>query len=399
MTTTTIDRPGFLKSRVGGLPRPFWVLFGGTFVNRLGTMVEPFIGIYLTQARGMSLAAAGLVMTMFGVGSLMSQPVAGWLADHFGRRVTLTGGMLATAVTMVVLGYTTSVQGIAAAMFVLGVVIDAYRPAAQALVADLVPPEDRPRAFGLLFWAINLGFSAAMVAGGWLAQSGFTVLFWIDAITCVIFGMLVWRAIPETRPVHEEETGSFRDVLHDRLMVAFVVISFGYAWVYLQAYTTLPLAVTGQGLPTSAYGIAMAVNGLLIVFVQPVTNAWVSRRDHSTVLAVGFAVVAAGFALTAVVSSTLGYALSVAVWTLGEILTAGVPGAIVAGLAPAHLRGRYSGLYGLAWSAAALLAPLAGTHLLSYGRSTLWLVVGGVGVLVALAQLAMGPAIRRRATR
>jgi predicted MFS family arabinose efflux permease len=225
------------------------------------------------------------------------------------------------------------------------------------------------------------------------------MLFWIDAITCVIFGVLVWRAIPETRPVHEERTGSFRDVLRDRLMVAFVVISFGYAWMYLQAFTTLPLALTGQGLPPSAYGVAMAVNGLLIVFVQPLTSRWLSRRDHSTVLAVGFAVVAAGFAVTALVSSTLGYALSVAVWTLGEIVTAGIPGAIVAGLAPAHLRGRYSGLYGVAWSAAALLAPLAGTHLLSHGRAVLWLVTGGVGVLVALAQLAVGPAIRRRAAR
>ncbi len=393
------DSPGFLRSRIGGLPRPFWVLFSGTFVNRLGMMVEPFIGIYLTQARGMSLAAAGLVMTMFGVGSLASQPVAGWAADHFGRRVTLTGGMLATAVTMIALGYTTSVPGIVAAMFVLGIVIDAYRPASQALVADLVPPEDRPKAFGLLFWAMNLGFSVAMVAGGWLARSGFTVLFWIDAITCVIFGVLVWRAIPETRPVHEEEAGSFLDVLRDRPMVAFVVISFGYAWVYLQAFTTLPLAVTGQGLPAGAYGVAMAVNGLLIVFVQPLANKWLSRWDRGTVLAAGFAVVAAGFALTALVSSTLGYALSVAVWTLGEIVTAGIPGAIVAGLAPAHLRGRYSGLYGFAWSAAALLAPLAGTHLLSYGRATLWLVTGGVGLLVALAQLAVGPAIRRRTVR
>jgi len=395
--TTVTGRPGFLQSATGGLPRPFWVLFAGTLVNRLGTMVEPFIGIYLTQARGMSLAAAGLVMTVFGVGSLLSQPFAGWLADHFGRRVTLSGSMIATAVTFIALGYTTSLQGITAAMLVLGLVVDAYRPASQALVADLVSPEDRPRAFGLLFWAVNLGFSIAMIAGGWLAQTGFTTLFWIDAVTCLIFGVLVWRAIPETRPDRSEDApGRFADVLRDRVMVTYVVISLTFTFVYLQAYTTLPLAMTGVGLPTSAYGMAMAVNGALIVVVQPLTNRWMSRRDPSAVLASGFAVVGVGLALTAVVSSTLGYAVTVAVWTLGEVITAGVAGSIVASLAPAHLRGRYSGLYGLAWSAGGMLAPLAGTRLLAVSPTLLWLVIGGLGLLAAVGQLALGPAIRRR---
>ncbi|KAB8181503.1 MFS transporter [Microbispora catharanthi] len=386
-----MSRTGFIQSKVGGLPRPFWVLFGGSFVNRLGTMVEPFIGIYLTQARGVSLATAGLVMTMFGVGSLLSQPVAGWLADRLGRRVTLTGGMVATAVTMIALGYTTSVPGLVVGMLVLGIVVDAYRPASQAIVADLVAPEDRPRAFGLLFWAINLGFSVAMVAGGWLARSGFTVLFWVDAVTCLIFGLLVWRAIPETRPVREDaQPGRFADVLRDRLMLAFVLGNLAYALVYLQAYSTLP---------TSAYGMAMAVNGLLIVVVQPLTNSWLARFDPSRVLAAGFALVGLGFALTSLVSSAAGHAAAVAVWTLGEVLTAGIPGAIVATLAPPHLRGRYSGLYGLAWSAGSLLAPLVGTRLLAAAPGLVWPLFGGLGLLAAAGQLLIGRAVRRRAAQ
>ncbi|MEU8270850.1 MFS transporter [Sphaerisporangium sp. NPDC049002] len=152
----------------------------------------------------------------------MSQIVAGRLSDHLGRRATLTGGMVATAVTMIALGYSTSLPAIIAAMTVLGMVVDAYRPASQALVADLIPPHDRPRAFGMLFWAINLGFAVAMVAGGWLAQSGFLWLFWIDAVTSLIFGFLVWRAVPETRPEKSHEAGGFREVLKDRLMVVYV---------------------------------------------------------------------------------------------------------------------------------------------------------------------------------
>ncbi|MBO3745654.1 MFS transporter [Streptosporangiaceae bacterium NEAU-GS5] len=397
MTSATVSRPGFLRAKVGGLPRAFWVLFSGTLVNRLGTMVEPFIGVYLTQARGMSIGAAGLVMTVFGVGSLASQPVAGWLADHFGRRVTLTGGMLATSVTMLFLGYSTSLPAIVAGMLILGVVVDAYRPASQALVADLVGPADRARAYGLLFWAINLGFAIAMVAGGWMAQSGFTVLFWVDAVTCAIFGLLVWRAVPETRPAKTAaESGGFREVLRDRVMVAFALANLVFSFVYLQAYTVLPLAVTGRGLPASAYGWAMAVNGLLIVVAQPLTTGWLARHDHTRVLAAGFAVVGIGFALTTFMTTTLGYAISVAVWTSGEVITAGMPGAIVAALAPAHLRGRYSGLYGLSWSAAALLAPLLGSRLLEVSEAVLWPVCGALGLLAAAGLLAIGPAIRRQ---
>ncbi|WTY93174.1 MFS transporter [Sphaerisporangium sp. NBC_01403] len=397
VTSVPTGKPSLLQSRIGGFPRAFWVLFGGTFVNRLGTMVEPFIGVYLTQARGMSLASAGLVMAVFGIGSLTSQIVAGWLADHLGRRATLAGGMVATAITMIALGYSTSLPAIVAAMAVLGMVVDAYRPASQALVADLIPAHDRPRAFGLLFWAINLGFAVAMIAGGWLAQSGFMWLFWIDAVTSLVFGVLVWRAVPETRPEKTHEAGGFREVLKDRLMVAYVVITLAYTFVYLQAYSTLPLAITGQGLPTTAYGLAIAVNGVLIVVVQPLVGHWLAKRDPSAMLALGMAVVGAGMALMAFVSTTAGYAATVAVWTLGEIFTAGMAGAVVATLAPAHLRGRYNGLFGFAWSAGGLLAPLIGTRLLAIGPGTLWLTVGALGLLGALGQMAIAPAVRRRA--
>ncbi|WP_248959513.1 MDR family MFS transporter [Sphaerisporangium perillae] len=397
MTSIIADKPSLLQTRIGGFPRAFWVLFGGTFVNRLGTMVEPFIGIYLTQARGLSLGTAGLVMAVFGIGSLVSQLVAGWLSDHVGRRATLTGGMIATAVTMIALGYSTSLPAIVAAMGVLGLVVDAYRPASQALVADLIPAHDRSRAFGLLFWAINLGFGVAMIAGGWLAQSGFLWLFWIDAVTSVIFGVLVWRAVPETRPERSREAGGFLDVLKDRLMVTYVLLTLLYTFVYLQAFTTLPLAVTGQGLPPSAYGLAMAVNGVLIVVVQPLVSHWLAKRDASATLALGMAVVAVGFAFTAFVSTTAGYAVTVAVWTLGEVITAGMAGTLVATLAPAHLRGRYSGLFGFAWSAGGLLAPLIGTRLLGLGQEALWFTVGALGLLAAIGQLAIAPAVRRRA--
>ncbi|WP_433541321.1 MDR family MFS transporter [Streptosporangium sandarakinum] len=449
MTSTTLagpgspsgspGSPGFLRSKLGGLPRPFWALWAGTLVNRVGMMVQPFIGVYLIESRGMSLAAAGTVMTVFGAGSLISQVPAGWLADRYGRRITLAGGMTATAAGMAALGASSSFPAIVASMFVLGLAIDAYRPASNALVADLVSPADRPRAYGLLFWALNLGFSVAMVAGGWLARAGYGWMFAVNALTSLAFGLLVWRAVPETLPRRAGRTGprggdgesqdggsqdggELRDegdrlqdggaspggrtgaprgglaaLLGDRLMIVYCLISLLYNMAYSQVFTTLPVAMSGSGFSTVDYGLVIAVNGVLIVVLQPLTGDWVGRRDPGTVFAAGLIVISAGFALTAFVSSIAGYAVGVVVWTLGEILTAGLPGAIVAILAPSHLRGRYAGMYGLAMSGGAMLAPLVGTRLLAAGPVTLWLTVGGVILVAAAGLLAIRPALRRRA--
>ena len=389
--------PTFLDTRLGGLPRAFWALWGGSFVNRLGTMVEPFLAFYLTGVRGLSLTATGAVLALFGLGSVVSQVVGGVLADRLGRRITLTGGMLATAAAMLTLGYVTTLPAVIAVVFVLGVTIDMYRPASQALLADLIGPADRARAYGLLFWAINLGFAVAMVVGGALSRAGFTWLFWVDAATCAIYAALVWRAVPETRvrSAHREP-GGFADVLRDRVAVASVLIVFGYAFVYLQAYSTLPLAMGRAGLPPSAYGLAMAVNGIGIVLVQPLVGAWLSRRDPSRVLAAGVGIVGLGFGLTALASNTPTFAATVLVWTLGEVLFAAVSMAIIADLAPPHLRGRYSGFYGTAFSVAALLGPLGGSWLLGHGSWLPWLICAALCATAAAGALALAPAVRAR---
>ncbi|WP_343955243.1 MFS transporter [Nonomuraea longicatena] len=385
----------FVRARVGGLPRPFWALWSGTLVNRIGTMVIPFTGVYLTQARGLSVAAAGVVMAVYGAGSLFSQPLAGMLADRVGRRITLTGGMAATSAAMIWLGHSTSLPMIMTAMFALGLVIDAYRPASSALVADLVSPAERPRAFALLFWAVNLGFSVAVTAGGRLAELGFHWLFWINAATSLGFAVLVWRAVPETRPERGESAGGgFGAVFRDRVMVAFTLVVLGNAIMYSQTVTMLPVAMT-RIVGVGDFGLAMAVNGVLIVVMQPLVAGWLGRLDGPVTMAAGLAVMAVGFAMTAFVTDLGSLMASVAVWTLGEIATAGTAAAIVAALAPPALRGRYSGVFGLAWSASTVLAPLLGGALGVTGGA-LWFVLGAVGLASAAALLVLGPSIRRR---
>lgn len=194
------------------------MLWAGTLINRLGTMVEPFLGLYLTEMRGLGLGQAGVVMALLGLGSVFAQIIGGALADRIGRRATLVLAMTPNAAGLLALGHAQGLPAIMASALLLGLVLDMFRPASAAMVADLISPDERPRAFGLLFWAVNLGFAVAMVLGGTLARAGYLWLFWVDAVTCLAFGVLIWRAVPETRarrPKGEREPGGFGEVLRD----------------------------------------------------------------------------------------------------------------------------------------------------------------------------------------
>ncbi|MHC5699881.1 MDR family MFS transporter [Streptomyces tirandamycinicus] len=383
--------------RVGGLPGAFWVLWCGTLVNRLGAMVNPFLSLYLAEVRGVPIATTGLILAAVGVGSVISQPLGGVITDRFGRRIALTGGMIANGTVLLALGHAESLPAIAACGFALGVTIDLFRPASQALVADAVPSADRTRAFGLLLWSVNLGFSAAMVMGGYLATRGFHLLFWVDAVACAVFGLLVWFAVPEThRPARDRPAGTYRTVLADKVMLAFAGVVVLYATVFQQAFATLPLAMSGSGLSSGAYGTVMGVNGIVVIAVQPLIGHRLAAFDKSRVLAFGFTVAACGNALVAIASGTVVYGVAVAVWSLGEVLVFAVTASIVADLAPAHLRGRYNGLLGMAWGTGFLIAPVVGTRLLVIGAPVLWLSCAALCVLAAVAQLALAPAVRGR---
>jgi MFS family permease len=375
-------------------------------VNRVGAMVVPFLALYLTAGRGVPVLSAGFVMTGFGAGSVLSYLTGGWLADRAGRRRALIAGTLISAAVVLCLGYVRSFSVIVGVVTVLGFAIDLYRPAAAALVADVVAPERRPCAYSQLYWAVNLGFSVATLTGGLLARQGFIWLVRVDAATSVAFAVLVWRAMPGV-PVGAAydravpaPCGSYLSVLTDRVMLAYTAISLLYTIVFIQGTTTLPIVMHHDRLSASDYGFAIAVNGVTILLVQPVAAVWAGRFDHSLVSAAGMALLGAGFGALALAHTTVQFAASVAVWTLGEAAVMSVAQAIVARLAPVHLRGRYSGVFGVTWSCAFLVGPFAGTWMTrNFGDAALWRACLAAGLAGGVSHLLLGPAVRARSGR
>lgn len=379
------------------LPRPFWFLMAGTFVNRIGYVVEPFLALYLAGPRGLTPATVGVVLACFGAGSFVSQILGGYLADRIGRRATLVIGMLGTAACFMLLASVRHLAVIAVTAGLTGLLLDVYRPAMSAAVADLVPPRARPRAFALIYWAINLGVAAAGILGGLLADRSYWLLFVVDAITCVGFAVIIARAVPETRPkTTSGEPGSYRRVLRDGIAVGlFVSILLG-TLVYIQQLVTLPLAVRAAGLSASAYGLIYAVNPIVVIVAQPLVLRLIDRLRAVPTMAFSSLIMGVGFGLTAFADSIPTFAATVLIWTIGEIGFNAVGPALIAEIAPAEMRGRYNGLIGMAFGAASLLGPLAGTRLFDVSQNLLWLACLVTGGLSAAAVLALGPAIARR---
>ncbi|MGW7519353.1 MDR family MFS transporter [Streptomyces sp. NPDC054796] len=389
---------------VGGLPRQFWWLWTSTLVNRLGAFVATFLALYLTVERGYSASFAGLVGALYGLGGVVSSVGAGVLTDRLGRRPTMLMAQTSTAVSVATLAFVEHPVAIAVTAGVVGMATNASRPAVQAMIADIVAPEDRVRAFSLNYWAINLGFAVSSSAAGLIARYSYDLLFFGEAAMVLACAVVVFVKIPESRPERgaEAETEAKADgdvgstplpkeavsmwtVLRDGPFMAVVGLSLLMATLIQQAFVALPVSMGQQGFSSADFGLVIAVNGLLIVLVQIPVTRFIEHRDPARLLVLSALLTGYGFGLNAFAGSMGLYIVAVAVWTLGEIINSPTQMGLVARLSPVHGRGRYQGMYVLSWSVASLGAPLAGGFVIDhFGAGTLWAVSAVIGTVAAL---------------
>ncbi|HXR72203.1 MFS transporter [Actinocrinis sp.] len=400
------------ESTFGGLPGAFWWLWIATLVNRLGGFVLPFFAFYITGPLHRSAVFAGAVAALFGAGAAVSGVVGGVLTDRIGRKPTLIGSQLANAATIVVLGYARSTWALALGALAVGLATSAFRPAQNAMIADMVPAGDRVRAYALNFWAINLGFSFSMAVVGLVTHFGYRTLFYADAATTTLCALLIAILVPDTTPVETIRArarsssvavgdGRKREglgtVLRDRTFIAFVATTFVLLIVFCQYNSGLPMAMSASGLSAATFGRIAAINGVLIVLLQMPVTRLLKRYPEGRVLAGAGLVIGGGFGLLAFGQSIEMYVLCVVVTTLGEIGNTPTGQAITARLAADHLRGRYQGVYQLAWTLSQVAAPLVGGAVLSaYGGAPLWIGCFAVTGLTALVFLRIGKHVERR---
>ena len=389
-----------MRSDLRQMPRPVWFLFAGSFVSRFGSFVLPFLVLYLTT-RGYSPAQAGIAISAYGVGSLGAAAVGGHLADRVGRRETIAASMLSSAAVMVALSQAGSLPLILVLTALAGLTSEAYRPASSALLADLVPAGRRVTAFATYRFAINLGFSAGPAVAGLLAERAYVLVFLGDAATSAVFGVMALVLLPATRAAAPaagsdagQPPGGVRTILADVPFLVFLAASTATAIVYFQQEAALPLQVLADGHSTAIYGSLISLNGLVVTAIELPFSSVTRRYPPRRVIAAGSVLLGVGFGATALVTSAPLLAVTVVVWTLGEIVAAPVSGAYVADISPPHMRGRYAGGWGMTYGLALIVGPALGTAVYAASPDLLWGGCVGLGVLAAA--LLLSPAARPR---
>jgi MFS family permease len=391
------------KALTEGLPPTYWLLWTGTLINRLGGFVIPFLTLYLTSQREIPVSQAALMVSFFGAGSFIAQLTGGELTDRLGRRPVMLTSFLVTPAAMITLGLARAIPLIAVSTFAVGFFTDLYRPAVGAAIADLVPSESRTRAYGYNYWAINLGAAIAPVVAGMLANYTYLALFIGDALTTLAFGLIVYFGIRETRPVeaqgakHASPRERLAQLKREPILLLFSGLALFFGLVYMQGFVTLPVDMGLHGLGPEQYGLAIAVNGFLIVLISiPISNM-AGHWPRFKAMAAAAVFLGLGFGFTALADSFFLFALSVGIWTLGEIAASAVAPAIIADLSPIDLRGLYQGIFGSAWGLSFFIGPLLGGQIYeTWGANALWGSCLALGILLAFGYLALGVPAKRR---
>ena len=255
---------------LAGLPRLVWVLAGGSFVNNFGNFVVPFLVLYLIH-RGYRPDLAAAAVSAYAAGKMTAGPLGGLLADRLGARATTAGSMAGSAVATLALAAVRGPLPILLTAAATGLIAELYRPATSAILAAEVPGPRRVRAFGVYQLGVSAGSTAGPAIGGLVAEHSYLVLFFGDAATSLAWAILAWRSLPGSpaRPAAARpQPSSGGGLLRDRRLLRLLAVTVLVNVILFQAQTTLPLWVHRQGLPTSSYGLLLALNSGLVLVLQ-----------------------------------------------------------------------------------------------------------------------------------
>jgi MFS family permease len=363
------------------LPRPVWILCIGSFINRFGTFVVPFLTLYMT-GQGFTSRNAGLTIGMIGVGGLLSSLFGGWFADRFGRRRGMATALFTSAVCMVLMSAATTLPAFMAIGFAVGASHGLYGPAANALLSDLLPPSRHVLGYTVVRFAINLGWACGMAAAGFLAKISYLWLFWGDAITSAIFACITLFTLPHgvrSSAVNSGWSPALRSIRHNRPFLCLAAATTCAAVIFFQWGSVVSLYLRDLGHPEEVFGLLMAGNGVMITLFELRISRWTQRRSFRHVIAVGYLLCGLGLAALFATNFTIGTTVSLAIiiagfgiFTIGEMISLPVSSAYVASLAPDEMRGRYNGVMSMTWSSANIFGPITGLLLYEWSANGVW---------------------------
>lgn len=379
------------RSAYSGLSRSTWLLSLVMLINRSGTMVVPFMTLYLTTVKGYSIGQAGFVFGLFGFGAFSGAWLGGKLTDKIGfypvQLITLLGG----GCLFMVLGQMESYGFICLFTYLVSFVNEAFRPANSTAIAFYSKEENRTRSYALNRLAINLGWAVGSAVGGYIAHISYELLFWVDGITNILAAGLMWVFVKPVNykpsKIKTETTQKTISAYKDKTYLTFIVLVTLFASCFFQLFTNMTVHFKRDvHLSEPFIGFLMAINGIIIALVEMVLIYKLEgRRRNITYITFGVALVGLSFLLLNIpfAGKELAFTMIVLV-TFGEIFSMPFMNSYwISRTQPAN-RGEYAALYTMAWSAAQTLGPMGGAQIAGHwGFNVLWWVVGGVCIITS----------------
>ena len=364
---------------LAGLPTLAWWLALATFLNRAGTMVLPFLLLYLTRYLGWDPEKAALILALYGLTSMVAGPLSGILCDRFGSGKVLCVSLFSSSCVMLVFPLVASAPSVAFSTILLSFFSESFRPASLSIQARVLTPELRQRGFTLNRLAANAGMSIGPAVGGLLASLWFPAIFLVDGLSALLASILLSRLVwglgvrPGTS-AQDEVNGS---PLKDRSFLLLLAGTFLVALGFSQIESAMPLTVVdGLGMSEREFGLIFTVNTIFILLFEVAINQRTAGWKPSNLLFLGAALVGLGLGGTAVVSG-LGSLLAMSVvWTVGEIMYFPAQLSKVAAMASEEQMGSYMGYLTSSSGMAFTLAPLLGVPLYTWlGQALFWPLV------------------------
>ncbi|MBB6217277.1 MFS family permease [Anaerosolibacter carboniphilus] len=384
-----------------GLPKSIYILFFAQVINRFGDFVLPFLTLYLTKKLGYSYGTAGIIAMISSLLAIPGSLVGGKLADQIGRRKTYLMAQTLAGIFLVPCAFVQKPGIIVILLFLSTFCNAAVRPSISAIVADLLPPEERQLGYSLIYQGINIGVSLGPIVAGFLFNNYLSLLFIGDALTSFIAVGLVFMNIKETNPIHKEEAhsipeeseeaGNILTVLWKRPQIlAFLVIDIGYTFAYTQHRFSLPLMLDDifQNKGAEAFGYLMSINAFTVIVMTVFIISITKRLKPLVNIIIAGVLYAIGFGMIGMIKSFTLFSISTILWTVGEILVVTNHGVYMANNSPKNFRGRFNSIGALSWaSGSALGTSLMGRYMGIMGVRAVWPLTAAVAGTASILML------------
>jgi predicted MFS family arabinose efflux permease len=368
------------RNAYSGISKPVWWLSFVMLVNRSGTMVIPFLTVYLTQ-KGYTLTEAGIVMACFGVGAIAGGYLGGRLTDSFGFYHVQVFSLLFNGILFIVLSYMQGLWQIGSCIFFLASLGEAFRPANAAAIAFYSNDSNRTRCYSLNRLAINLGWAIGPAVGGLLASINYSLLFWADGLTCITASMLLYFFLfGQAKSSHKQKQPEERKIIlsayKDKifLQVMFFLSLIGIC--FFQLFSMIPVFYRDEvHLSEITIGWVLASNGLVIALMEMVlVYKLENKRSDVVYMIYGTLLISISFLLLAIAPVLALILLSMLVVTFGEMLLFPFTNSFWVSRSSISNRGQYAALYTMVFALAQVVSPLLSSGIaLNFGFPILFL--------------------------